>query len=368
MGLLYALLEVAPNSKLQSIKVVKALQNLYEARDLQLPMLGGHHLTTASDKMDRLDFAVRLLLSHLRLLKVNIQLKNKICRMLTQTEVLRLGHTLDKMDLPLGYVEEAPVQVDQSTPPLAIMDIEAIEETTAPEPTPASLPNMPSRSMNKCTTSSFTKAKTSASSSSSFPELPQVFNRVLNGGKCSKILDDAMGKPSKILDDAMGKPSKILHDAMEFVAPLAQAKGGKGPKGTTPKMMKTTKMAVQGNPKPAPIKKMAMKAKSKVAKKKAHKTIQGTATPHGESLTPPSLMVVPPETTIHLFDSSHWGSCKMEVYTHKSYIRRRDEGKWRSIIGSCTNNHGAVVRALVPFVIQGLSIEELYKVRNSLDL
>ena len=159
-----------------------------------------------------------------------------------------------------------------------------------------------------------------------------------------------------------------LHDAMEFVAPLAQAKGGKGPKGTTPKMMKTTKMAVQGNPKPAPIKKMAMKAKSKVAKKKAHKTIQGTATPNGESLTPPSLMVVPPETTIHLFDSSHWGSCKMEVYAHKSYIRRRDEGKWRSIIGSCTNNHGAVVRALVPFVIQGLSIEELYKVRNSLDL
>ena len=67
-----------------------------------LPMLGGHHLTTASDKMDRLDFAVRLLLSHLRLLKVNIQLKNKICRMLTQTEVLRLGHTLDKMDLPWG--------------------------------------------------------------------------------------------------------------------------------------------------------------------------------------------------------------------------------------------------------------------------
>ena len=88
MGLLYALLEVAPNSKLQSIKVVKALQNLYEARDLQLPMLGGHHLTTA---MDRLDFAVRLLLSHLRLLKVNIQLKNKICRMLTQTEVPHLG-------------------------------------------------------------------------------------------------------------------------------------------------------------------------------------------------------------------------------------------------------------------------------------
>ena len=62
MGLLYALLEAAPNSRLQSIKVVNALQNLYEARDLQLPMLGGHHLTTASDKMDRLDFAVRLLL------------------------------------------------------------------------------------------------------------------------------------------------------------------------------------------------------------------------------------------------------------------------------------------------------------------
>ena len=128
MGLLYALLEVAPNSKLQSIKVVKALQNLYEARDLPLPMLGGHH-------------------------KVNIQLKNKICRMLTQTEILRLGHTLDKMDLILGYVEETPVQIDQSTPPLPVMDTEATEETT-PEPIPATLPNMPSLPNKKSTISS----------------------------------------------------------------------------------------------------------------------------------------------------------------------------------------------------------------------
>ena len=80
MGFLFALLEIAPNSKLQSIKVVKALQNLYEAKDLQLPLVGGHHLTTASDKMDRIDFSVRLLLSHLRLVKVNVQLKNKISR------------------------------------------------------------------------------------------------------------------------------------------------------------------------------------------------------------------------------------------------------------------------------------------------
>ena len=346
MGLLFALLEVAPNSKLQSIKVLKALQNLYEARDLQLPLVGGHHLTTASDKMDRIDFSVRLLLSHLRLLKINIPMKNKICRMLSQTEVLRLGHTLDKMDLPVGYVEEVPSQADQSTPPLAIMDI---EEPT-PEPTPDSLPSMPSFPMKKCTTSSFTKAKAakkSASFSSRFPELPQVFNRILNGGK-----------PGKILDDAMGKPSNILDEAMEFVAPLAKAKV------TSPKNMKINKMAVKGNPKPALIKKKAMKAKATHAKK-VRKT---TATPNGESLSTSPSLVVPTDTNIHVFHSPQYGSCKMEIYSQKSYIRKKDEGKWKSIIGSCSSKHGEVVRALVPYVIQGLNVEELYKVRNSLHL
>ena len=246
MGLLFALLEVAPNSKLQSIKVLKALQNLYEARDLQLPLVGGNHLTTASDKMDRIDFSVRLLLSHLRLLKINIPMKNKICRMLTQTEVLRLGHTLDKMDLPLGYVEEAPSQADQSTPPLAIMDI---EEPT-PEPTPDSLPSMPSFPMKKCTTSSFTKAKKSASFSSSFPELPQVFNRVLNGGK-----------PGKILDDAMGKRSNILDEAMEFVAPLAKAKV------TTPKKNENQQDGSQGQSQASPHQEEGNEGQSKACKK-----------------------------------------------------------------------------------------------------
>ena len=268
--------------------MVKAIQNLYEARDLQLPLVGGHHLTTASGKMDRIDLSVRLLLSHLRLLNVNAQLKNKICRMLTQTEVLRLGHTLDKMDLLLGYVQEAPFQ-EQTPPPLAIMDIE--------EPTPASLPSMPSFPMKKSTTSSL-----------SMP----------SWGK-----GDNTKKDEDHQDGSQGQSLASSH----------QEKGNEG------------------------------------QNKACEKGPEDHSNSQGKSLiAPPSLLVVPPDTNIHLFHSPQYGSCKMEIFSQKSYIRKKDEGKWKSIIGSCSSKHGEVVGALVPYVIQGLNVEELYKVRNSLDL
>ena len=218
--------------------------------------------------------------------------------------MLRLGHTLDKMGLPLGYVEEVPVQVEQIPPRLAIMDIE--------EPTPASLSSMPSFPIKKSTTSSLSMPSFPIRKRTT-PAASLTFNRVLNGGKSSKILDDAMNG---------GKSSKILDDAMEFVAPLAQAKGVKG---TTQKKMKTTKMAVKGNPEPAPIKKKAMKAKTKLAKK-AQKT---TATPNGESLIAPQACWLSPQTPTFISSTAH----SMALARWRSTARSPTSGRRMRAIG-----------------------------------
>ena len=76
---------------------------------------------------------------------------------------------------------------------------------------------------------------------------------------------------------------------------------------------------------------------------------------------------IPEDVSTYCFLSEVYGSCKLEMYSEKSYIRRKDpaSSKWKSIIGS-TAKEDNKCRLLVPFVSQGLSVPELYKHRESL--
>jgi hypothetical protein len=77
---------------------------------------------------------------------------------------------------------------------------------------------------------------------------------------------------------------------------------------------------------------------------------------------------IPEDVSTYCFLSELYGSCKLEMYSEKSYIRGKDpaSSKWKSIIGSTAKEHNKVCRLLVPFVSQGLSVPELYKHRESL--
>ena len=68
------------------------------------------------------------------------------------------------------------------------------------------------------------------------------------------------------------------------------------------------------------------------------------------------------------FESSHYGSCKLERYAEKSYIRFRDleSGKWKNIIGSCRKNyHAEICSRLVDAVTAGKSVAELHEIHST---
>ena len=67
------------------------------------------------------------------------------------------------------------------------------------------------------------------------------------------------------------------------------------------------------------------------------------------------------------FEAAVYGSCKLEIYTKKGYIRQRLEGgNYGYIIGCSTGRFADVCRALVKPVKLGKSKDELVRIRESL--
>ena len=67
------------------------------------------------------------------------------------------------------------------------------------------------------------------------------------------------------------------------------------------------------------------------------------------------------------FEAAVYGSCKLEIYTKKGYIRQRFEGgNYKYIIGCSTGRFADVCRALVKSVKLGKSKDELVRIRESL--
>ncbi|CAE7527909.1 unnamed protein product [Symbiodinium sp. CCMP2592] len=62
----------------------------------------------------------------------------------------------------------------------------------------------------------------------------------------------------------------------------------------------------------------------------------------------------------------NWGVCKVEYYTHKSYIRKWEGGKLKMIIGACSGDHQKVCHALWPHVKKGASLAKLQELREKL--
>lgn len=70
------------------------------------------------------------------------------------------------------------------------------------------------------------------------------------------------------------------------------------------------------------------------------------------------------------FEAEVYGTCKLECYSLKSYIRQvLDGGKgkqYKSIIGCTKGKHWRVSQALVDHVKEGKSSKILYKIRDEL--
>ena len=92
-GLIYDLLGIAPNTKIQSTRLMKALKTMHESKDLDLET---STTRTVQDCLDRLDFTIRILMSQVRQLKSSPSLKTKMYRNMSKKEQMALDLILDK--------------------------------------------------------------------------------------------------------------------------------------------------------------------------------------------------------------------------------------------------------------------------------
>ena len=101
-GLIYDLLGIAPNTKIQSTRLMKALKTMHESKDLDLETSTSR---TVQDCLDRLDFTIRILMSQVRQLKSSPSLKTKMYRNMSKKEQMALDLILEKTSLPAELLQ-----------------------------------------------------------------------------------------------------------------------------------------------------------------------------------------------------------------------------------------------------------------------
>ncbi|CAE7502011.1 unnamed protein product [Symbiodinium microadriaticum] len=314
-GLLFDLLDLAPNTKLLGTQVIAAFRFLHANKNLMLPE------SRTQSHLDKMDMAIRLLMSFLRQLKVNDSLR---ARVTGASDLMKINLCLEKIQLPSWYQGEAPDMV----PPAA------------------------------------KKAKqASASRPVELPSMPSIFDRILGGrGKTQHEKPKAPTKPLELPSKKTVKgckPSDLLVEAMNFVPrQVSQATGkkttGKNPVKAmkAPKATKVMKKVVKSMKKKTPMK--PTKEATKEESKQEHKPKPKAKAKAGSKNLK--------------FESEKYGLCKLEMYSEKSYIRQvLPGGGFKSIVSCCQKGvHADVVRQLVPHVEKGLTVPELYKIREGL--
>lgn len=353
-GLLFDLVKVSPNTKLQSTKVVRALKAMEQNRDVDLTVAN----CGLDDMIDKCDQTIRILLSMVRSLKANYTQKMHVYRLLPRNDQIRLDLILDRVNLPPELMGKEALDDEEMNP-----------GTLSAETCTALVPVMDAP-----------KPHPQRGSSSNADFVNDVFKKIL--GKGSEGSDE-LDLPAPLANVEPVLPGlsddSLVGDALMYVPPQAASKE-KAKKFETKKIKKTQIKKKSGN---------AKKKKKTTSKNNASKVVKkekAKPTPSDSLLTPapkkkskskkPKVEVkeislenhVPESQKQFVFQSAVYGKCKMEVYTAKSYVRRLDEssGKWTNIIGCCmVDVHGSVCRKLVPHIAAGKSISELYELRKA---
>lgn len=97
-GLLYELLDVAPNTKVASSKLLLALRTILKDKSLTVPQG-----VSAADHLDKIDCGIRTLLAMLRTLSESPATKARCLRMLANRDQMQLQMTLAKVNIPPEY-------------------------------------------------------------------------------------------------------------------------------------------------------------------------------------------------------------------------------------------------------------------------
>lgn len=224
--LIYDMLLICKNTKLQQTKVRKALTSMLTARTLDLPP---GNFGSKEDVLDRLDLSLRIVLCMFRETKAKPIVRNRMMRTLNREEQVKLNLCLDRVELPEEYMGG---DLDESQEQGHVLAIEDDPERTLVRED--SKPKLQA---------SFPKAKPR----SPLIGLPTIFTKILGKEKVQQESTSPREAPLKALnvsrpDGSFSSGVKrtvsdndLLTSVLNFVPPQVLGKKGKA---TQPKKAK----------------------------------------------------------------------------------------------------------------------------------
>lgn len=251
--LIYDMLLICKNTKLQQTKVRKALTSMLTARTLELPP---GNFGSKEDLLDRLDLSLRMVLCMFRETKAKPVVRNRMMRSLNREEQVKINLCLDRVELPEEYMGG---DLDESQDQGHLLAIEDDPDRTlvradSKPKLQASLPKAQERSP--------------------LIGLPTIFTKILGKEKVQQETTSPREAPLKALKAPMPSSSGVnrtvsdhdlLSSALNFVPPQVLGKKGKA---TQPKKAKG-KAKAKAKAKAKTTKKDQQKKSKKPAAKKA---------------------------------------------------------------------------------------------------
>ena len=121
-SLLYELVLVAENTKINSKKLSSALDAMEKNKDIELASC---RKETSQDVKDKIDLTLRILLAMVRNIKANSSLKSKVYRMIPKNDQLRIDILLEKVVLPPELMGGMVVEEEEKEPVPEVIPPEA---------------------------------------------------------------------------------------------------------------------------------------------------------------------------------------------------------------------------------------------------
>lgn len=205
-SLLYELVLVAENTKINSKKLGAALNAMEKNRDIELASC---RKETAQDVKDKIDLTLRILLAMVRNIKANSALKAKVYRMIPRNDQLRLDILLEKVVLPPELMGGMMFEEEDEKKTSALIPAEASTWQMVPftKPVEKALPLVPYEGQ---------KPSTAASSGCRLQPTPNIFSMIM--GKPAeeiKKLKPAFNHALETLsDDAFIDQLDAWHDTL----------------------------------------------------------------------------------------------------------------------------------------------------------
>ena len=210
-SLLFDLLEICPNTKLQSKKVVAALRAMSDNYDAIFPKT--KHMSS-SDMIDKVDTTLRVLMSMLRQLKCSPILARRTSRMLSASDQVKLNVILDRVILPPELLRGESYDDEEKTgADISMSAFEGSDPDVAQHVTPSAMELVAvEKHKEKVVKSAPGKSTVQCGGSRLMTSLPAIFGKILGQGYVRSAISDAsqLGKcdPS-VLQLAMQHTPKV---------------------------------------------------------------------------------------------------------------------------------------------------------------